>query len=108
MQCIGHRPASCDTGGFPLAGVTNSAQKPGLINHPHQSDRYSENTGMDEPRGRIEIFPPGSDDPVPEPESSSERFRRRAKAVGLTVLALVALVSELVPVLITTLSYIRP
>lgn len=48
--------------------------------------------------GKIEIFPPGSRVPLPEPETPAERCKRIVSHAALTALGLLTLAAEILPI----------
>lgn len=52
---------------------------------------------MEDLTSKMEIYPPGHDEPLPEAESSRQRLKRIAADIGMIVFSLVAFAAELAP-----------
>jgi|GEM_PF-2643737 hypothetical protein len=52
---------------------------------------------VDEERGKVEIYPPGHVEPLPDEETPAQQRKRRLSNIGLFLLTIAALASEVVP-----------
>lgn len=52
---------------------------------------------MEQERGKVEIYPPGHVVPLPDEETPAQMRKRRLSNIGLSLLTVVALASEVIP-----------
>lgn len=56
---------------------------------------------MEDLTSKMEIYPPGQDTPLPEPETPRERMKRRTANAGIALLGAAAFAAELAPIVLS-------